>query len=430
MCFILTCFLVVRIQTNLFEFNYSIGEYSQIYSYAISPVLALMYIDYISEDSVLYKQVLLNNFGKIIHFIIVGLIVWILLAVVANLLILKPILCDTTGSENNQVNQNTQNGDYTNNEQINGNNQVTQLDNNNTPSSSRIYNNNQRRIVQTNSQGNVNNQIFKGKTPNLGLSSTINTDSNGSFIQQNNQINFNNQNFNDELTDSNFVNKIGSSSKINALNKIQPLSETLENNIDLLNKGFDIRKFSFMEAYEALRDLRNYNLISEIQYKNNLYYLLNYAFQQDTNSNYFLFVYKEELLENQNNFNTILRTQLIYMNGKYSIIVVDKKYDTDVTLNQKGYNLALLYENNINHGNYLIKHLEWLKLEFKNQTLNFIDTAKEIKNVRREIRACRSLDELLLDTYAPKIERIYLNHNAMRDLLTRPFIISYLKHTK
>lgn len=461
MCFIFTYFLVVRIQNNLFEFSYSFGEYSQIYSYVLSPVLSLMYIDYISEDSVLYKQILLNKFGKIIHFIIIGLIAWSLVAVIDNLFILKPILCEPTGSENNQVNQNTQNGDHATNEQTNGNNQITRLENN-TPTSSRIYNTNQRQIVQTNNQGNVNNQIFKGKTPTQGLSRMIRTDSNGFLIQTNRQINVNNQIISNDLTDSNSVVQSGSSSsavnevkltkkeirnllpddgivrkkfksqlinntvivsnKVNALNKLLPLTEAPESSISLFNSNCDIKNFSFMEAFEALKDLKDIKYINDIQYKNNLNYLLTYASQQDVNNNILTFA-KQELLDNPNNINIFLLDQLIYMNNKYSIIVVVNKFDTYVTLNLNGYNIANLQENNIEFKCKLSKDLKLLIT--KNKALNFGDTSKKIIDVKRQIKACDRLNEILVNRFGQKIGKVDLNYNTMIDLLSSPADASY-----
>lgn len=450
-CFILAYLIVVRIQYNLFEFNYSIGEYTQIYSYVLSPVLSLMFIDYISEDKVLYKQVLLDKLGKIIHLIIIGLIIWSLLAVITNLVLLKPILCDTTGSENNQVNQNTQNGDHATNEQSNGNNQITHLDNNSSSSSSRIYNTRPRQFVQTNSQGNVNNQVFKGKTPNVGLYLMEDSDEDGDLIQDNKQVNFNNQikisknimlKIETDLTnpDVKFVTDTVSghnstkkliantgivSKKVNTLDKFCSVSESTENNMISLRSDFDIRRFSFMEAFEALRDLKDYNFINEIQFKNNLYYLLNYAAQQDVNNNLLTF-YTKELLDNPNNINNLLHNKLIYMNGKYSIIVVDNEFDTYVTLNYRSDNLAQLQVSNIKYKNELLKHFENLK--FKNVMIRFNETSNEIISVEIKIRACDKLNEFLVTNYRSQIENIYLNSEAAGSMLSKLNTGSYF-HT-
>lgn len=449
MCFILTYFIVVRIQNNLFEFNYSIGEYSQIYSYLLSPVLSLMYIDYISEDNVLYKQILLDKSGKIIHFIFIGLNIWSLLAVITNLVILKPKLCDTTGSENNQVNQKTQNGEHATNEQSKGNNQLTHLDNN--PSSSRTYNTRPRHLVQTNSQGNVNNQIFKGKAPTLGLHLMEDSDEEGDFIQSNRQVKFNDRikisknimlKVETDLTNPNvkFVTEkvVGHSpthkliantgivsKKVSALDKFCAVSESTENNMISLRSDFEIRNFSFMEAYDALTDLKDYNLINDIQFKNNLNYLLDYASQQDVNNN-LLIIFKKELLNNPHKINNLLHNKLIYMNGKYSIILVDNEFDTYETLNYRSDNLAQLQLSNIKHKNELLKQYE--NLNFKNAMVRFTETSKEINYVEIKIRACDNLNDLLVTNYRSQIENISLNSNAAGSLVSNPNTAPYF-HT-
>nr|YP_010697837.1 hypothetical protein P1S03_mgp08 [Porodaedalea chrysoloma]WCF76798.1 hypothetical protein [Porodaedalea chrysoloma] len=163
LCFVLTILIVVRLQHNLYEFNYTVGENTYIYSIFISPLLALMYIDYISEDEIKYKRVLLNNLGKLIHLIIISSATWSVLILFTNLLIYKPILCDTTGSDNHQTNQNTQHNDTTNNSQTNGNSQTSNINNTKEIESVTIFPK-KNTTNQTNVQANINMQCYKHNT--------------------------------------------------------------------------------------------------------------------------------------------------------------------------------------------------------------------------------------------------------------------------
>lgn len=163
LCFVLTILIVLRLQHNLYEFNYTVGENTYIYSIIISPLLALMYIDYISEDEIKYKRVLLNNLGKLIHLIIISSVTWSVLILFTNLLIYKPILCDTTGSDNHQTNQNTQHNDTTNNSQTNGNSQTSNINNTKEIESVTIFPK-KNTTSQTNVQANINMQCYKYNT--------------------------------------------------------------------------------------------------------------------------------------------------------------------------------------------------------------------------------------------------------------------------
>lgn len=103
LCFIVTILILIRLEDNLYLFNNTIGEHINIFSILISPLLALMYIDYISEDEVKYSKINLSNLGKVIHFIIIFSVIWSILILFTNLIIFKPILCDTTDSDNQQT---------------------------------------------------------------------------------------------------------------------------------------------------------------------------------------------------------------------------------------------------------------------------------------------------------------------------------------
>lgn len=117
-------------EDNLYLFNNVLGEHVNIFSILISSLLALMYIDYISEDEIKFSKINLSKIGKIIHFIVIVSVTWSILILFSNLIIFKPILCDTTDSDNQQTNQNTQNSNNNSNAQTNGNNQTSNQNNN------------------------------------------------------------------------------------------------------------------------------------------------------------------------------------------------------------------------------------------------------------------------------------------------------------
>ena len=107
-CFILSYLLIVRTQYNLYDFNFNMADLTYVYSNLCACILALIYMDYISENSICYRKILLNKLGYVINFIIVVSVTWGLLSFVFNCLIFQPILCSDTTSNNDQINQNTQ----------------------------------------------------------------------------------------------------------------------------------------------------------------------------------------------------------------------------------------------------------------------------------------------------------------------------------
>ena len=72
----------------------------------------------------------------------------------------------------------------------------------------------------------------------------------------------------------------------------------------------------FFFCLEHLYCLRLSNLMTDIQFEDNLCRLLNYAAVQDSNNNILLY-YQDELLSDYLNFNKLLPNKLIYMNGLF-----------------------------------------------------------------------------------------------------------------
>lgn len=157
-CFVVLYSVIKTIETNLIQFNFSLGEQAQIYTSLLATIVAIIYLDHIFNDSIEYKKIKMSKIGKIISTVFILSVTYSFFIMLTNML--NPISCDPTTNENVQANKNTQSSDTPNNsnEQLNGNNQYL---NNSKTSNSKNNNDNP---VQTNKQDNINIQNYTTKS--------------------------------------------------------------------------------------------------------------------------------------------------------------------------------------------------------------------------------------------------------------------------
>nr|YP_009690181.1 hypothetical protein PPIT_000078 [Porodaedalea pini]QEG56961.1 hypothetical protein PPIT_000078 [Porodaedalea pini] len=117
--------------------------------------------------------------------------------------------------------------------------------------------------------------------------------------------------------------------------KIGPVSELV--NLGFMNNTSYIRTCSFFDIHLTISDYLKYGVITKQQYNNVFSSLISYASKQDIN-NSILITYKDELLNNEQNFYNILHNRLIYMNNTYSVLVLDYRTDSFVRLSYKAKN--------------------------------------------------------------------------------------------
>lgn len=401
-CFILSYYLIIKIQYNLFEFNFEIGEYVYIYSYLISPVLSIIYIGYISKEKFIYKKVILDKLGKFIHLLIIFTFVWSLLILVTNLLVFKPILCDSTDSDNQQINKNVQNSTNPTNEQVNANSQNSSTKLNGSRTSSYSPNAN---ITQRNKQMNINSQTIN-KTINSFNFNPLSDYFNISLLTGNDQAN--------KLATNGSV--INSNYFLSELKKLdcsesEDQSDFVNKLLLELHKNFDIRNYSYTEALDLIQILFNQELLDSQQHEFNVRNLLLHASYQDE-ENSFLYNNKDILIQNIIDCKQLLVDKIIYMNGYYSVIVCCNDCNDElVSISYKGYNLFEIYNKNnlmlikLKGENYNIRIKRILSLVYPED-----ESLKSSINQFDQIYfACERL-KALLELNMNKINEIHMHH--------------------
>nr|YP_010455129.1 hypothetical protein NYK79_mgp19 [Porodaedalea mongolica]UUA03971.1 hypothetical protein [Porodaedalea mongolica]WCF76738.1 hypothetical protein [Porodaedalea mongolica] len=134
-------------------------------------------------------------------------------------------------------------------------------------------------------------------------------------------------------------------------------------------------------------------VITKQQYVNHFSSLISYASKQNIN-NSILTVYKDELLNSEQNFYNFLHNRIIYMNNTYSVLVLDHKTDSFVRLSYKAKNLLELQQANL-------RHKEELNNKLANNNL--------LTEHSQTLEDCNSLQDLLRSVYIFQIEKIKTN---------------------
>nr|YP_010697838.1 hypothetical protein P1S03_mgp07 [Porodaedalea chrysoloma]WCF76799.1 hypothetical protein [Porodaedalea chrysoloma] len=171
-----------------------------------------------------------------------------------------------------------------------------------------------------------------------------------------------------------------------------------------MNNTSYIRTCSFFDIHLTISDYLKYGVITKQQYNNVFSSLISYASKQDIN-NSILITYKDELLNNEQNFYNILHNRLIYMNNTYSVLVLDYRTDSFVRLSYKAKNLLDLQQANLNH-----------KEELTNKLANNNLLAEQYQTYQT-LQGCNSLQDLLRSVYIFQIEKIKTNQFIVNSIM-------------
>nr|YP_010470515.1 hypothetical protein N4M07_mgp049 [Inonotus hispidus]UVF38003.1 hypothetical protein [Inonotus hispidus] len=160
-CFVVLIPTVLAIENNIIDFNNTIGVHAQIYSYLLSVIFALMYLDHTYSDKIEYNKLELSNTGKILSIIFIFSIAYLYFIAITN--IFNPILCESTSGDNPEINQESQTGNIPNNEQDNGNNNNVNDNNKDSENSVKqvefVLGSNQQQSVSVEDVGNINSKV-------------------------------------------------------------------------------------------------------------------------------------------------------------------------------------------------------------------------------------------------------------------------------
>lgn len=161
-CFVVLTPTVLAIENNIIDFNNIIGVQAQIYSYLLSVIFALMYLDHTYSDKIEYNKLKLSNTSKILSITFIFFIAYLYFIAITN--IFNPILCEPTSGESPNINQDPQTSNIPNKEQDNGNNNNNVNDNktddeNSVKQVEFVLGSNQQQTVSVEDVENLNNKV-------------------------------------------------------------------------------------------------------------------------------------------------------------------------------------------------------------------------------------------------------------------------------
>lgn len=177
-CFIVLVSLVNYIEINLINYDLTIGEHAQIYTYLFSVIIAMIYLEHTVTDNIEINKVKMNTISKFFSILFIFSLSFTIFTYVAN--IINPILCEPTSSDNSQTNQNNQNSNISTNEQANGNQQTSSIINESSSNSTNLTSD--RINTQTNNQININNQLFTNENPSSSVNNGLQSNNNNKLI--------------------------------------------------------------------------------------------------------------------------------------------------------------------------------------------------------------------------------------------------------
>nr|YP_010455096.1 hypothetical protein NYK79_mgp52 [Porodaedalea mongolica]UUA03938.1 hypothetical protein [Porodaedalea mongolica]WCF76698.1 hypothetical protein [Porodaedalea mongolica] len=181
-----------------------------------------------------------------------------------------------------------------------------------------------------------------------------------------------------------------------------------------MENNYYVRTLSFADFYQRLLDYFKYDVISKTQFNNYFGNIIDLAYRLD-NNNKILIDYKEELLNDERNYYNILNNKLIHMNNIYSVVVLDFKTETFLSLNYGASNLADLYLENLKHKHELNLELVKTQLDANFNTENLLRVHHAY--VLHKYNGTITLDDLLESQYMNQINKIMDNKFYVRSIV-------------
>nr|YP_010470530.1 hypothetical protein N4M07_mgp034 [Inonotus hispidus]UVF38018.1 hypothetical protein [Inonotus hispidus] len=446
-CFIVLGSLVNLIENNLINYDITIGEHAQIYTYLISVIIAMIYLDHTVSDNIEINKVKMNKLGKLLSIIFITSITYSFFIYITN--VFNPILCDTTNDNQQINNQQVESSNTSNNVNNQTNTQITttnEIENSNGNIANRNIQNNSQSVLSSNSTNspNVENSIntrailpnnktiVNGKeyNPTLKVPNilnlhkyakiTTNISHSSSHLNTNNvQINVNlpsifnetliiKPNFNHNISYyysvESLLRKVAPKLDANVQLKSPKIFEVF-NNLILTNQN-NYEPFSFYDLIFQLRNKAYFKSISFVDYNVHFSHILDYTINHDPSNN-FLINFKEVLLQEPTNLHCLLN-KLIFLQNNYSVLIKDDYTNLILPLNCKASNLLELYLNNLENIKSQLNDFSQNYIKLSNNLLvknrsNSIDFLDQISEDLIKFRCRVNLNNLLTELYYQNI---------------------------
>nr|YP_009690265.1 hypothetical protein Fomme_000049 [Fomitiporia mediterranea]QEG57045.1 hypothetical protein Fomme_000049 [Fomitiporia mediterranea] len=395
-CSIIVIQVIFKIEQNLSIYNIQLGDFTYLYSIIACPILALLYIDYITGEEFKINNIKKGKLSTTIHFLLFVLLIYTTVVLITNFI--DPIRC-SSNCDNQQVNQNAQNSNKASNLQTNSNNQGSP----NSSSSSLIKLNKENKLALTNKQVNYNSQIV-ANINNNGVRDNINSNPILSI------------NYSEQIKEFKIIRKLDLDTKLynhfidlnqSINNQLVPVSDNQVNPINNSNlkpqlniiKSQDIlynpstslfSEIRYIDFYEIFNNINNSSK-NQFEFETNLSKLINFAIEQDS-INLFLKNAKDNLFEKDF---SVLNNKLIHLNNFYSVKINWENKSQLLII--KGASIFDLYTN-------LKKDIEAISSEQFNEEISIKKDAYDL------LHSC-------LVIYEPSLESNFLLNKLLRDSL-------------
>nr|YP_010470531.1 hypothetical protein N4M07_mgp033 [Inonotus hispidus]UVF38019.1 hypothetical protein [Inonotus hispidus] len=415
-CFIVLISLVNCIEINLINYDLTIGEHTQIYTYLFSIIFAVIYLEHTITDNIDFNKVKMNKLSKILSIVFIFSLSYTIFIYITN--VFNPILCDSTSSDNHQINRNTQNSDIPNNDQSNGNNQTSNKDS--ALSTSRT---NDKKFFQNNTQANVNIQTFNSNSMRIN-GKVVSPFTGSSDLIEDEDINLDNMLIKFNYYKNQYPDFPAHDLLFNKLRLINPnlihykknyevhlltYNLNFKNSQLISNSEVDFKTLSFFDLYFSLKSTFN-NLLIPLNYNESLNKLLNYTIEQDQH-NKFLVDLKKHLLSSPNNI-LIFQNNFIYLHNSFSTLIKDPFTNLFNPISIKASNYLELYLNNKDIINNLYEQItEINKYPIKIETF---DIPSQLTKFRTHI----NLNNLLVNKFSDEIKFNFYTLNYSPDFIS------------